>query len=400
MPTQLKLDQPPRPVHPFPARMAPEIAREAICNLQPGSVVVDPMCGSGVVLREAVQQGHEATGYDVDPLAVLMSKVWTEAIDSSSLTKRGDALLKDAAKLTDGEVYLPWIDEDAETTNFINFWFADTQKKQLRKLAFLIACKRGPVNRALQLAVSRLIITKKVGASLAWDVSHSRPHRVKIANDYDVLAGFRSAYSWIAVETLKVPTSSSAEVHIGDARKLTGIAKEHADVVITSPPYMNAIDYIRGHRLSLVWLGYSVSELRRIRSSSVGREKRMSEQRLHDVGLDDSVLTTSLDDLTQSHLRRYAFDMYRTIAEISRILKPCGRLVLVVARSQIRGQTIDNPGVMNIICSSLGLRLLNSSERDIPTNKRYLPPPTSTDQESLQKRMRTESVMTFEKQVS
>ena len=50
--------------------------------------------------------------------------------------------------------------------------------------------KRGPLNNALKLAISRTIITKKVGASLAWDVSHSRPHKVKTDNDYDVLAGF------------------------------------------------------------------------------------------------------------------------------------------------------------------------------------------------------------------
>ena len=86
-----------RSVHPFPARMAPEIALEALSVLEPGSTVVDPMCGSGLVLREAVQQGHKAIGFDVDPLAVLMSKVWTQSLDASELLERSEAIIKEAA---------------------------------------------------------------------------------------------------------------------------------------------------------------------------------------------------------------------------------------------------------------------------------------------------------------
>src|SRR3712207_7608036 len=43
---------------------------------------------------------------------------------------------------------------------------------------------------------------------------------------------------------------------------------------ITSPPYLNAIDYLRGHRLSLVWLGYRIGDLRLTRAVSIGAERR------------------------------------------------------------------------------------------------------------------------------
>ncbi len=399
MPTQLKLHERPKSVHPFPARMAPEIVLQALHALRPGSVVVDPMCGSGVVLREAVQQGHLAIGFDVDPLAVLMSKVWTHPLDTSTLIRRGEAIVKAATDLTEDDIVLPWIDGDKETAKFIDFWFADRQKEPLCKLAHLMAQKRGPVNRALQLAISRLIVTKKNGASLAWDVSHSRPHRVKLCNEYDVLSGFKTAVSFIAVEARKIPPKSTALVRIGNARRLTRIANEYADIVITSPPYMNAIDYIRGHRLALVWLGYPVAKLRRIRSSAVGKENALSERAFKNIGLSTSFLPSDLDNVTLSHVRRYAFDMVKVIAEIARILKPSGRAVLVVASSRIRGKTIDNPQLIASIANYLGLRQIECVEREIPTNRRYLPPPTSTIQESLKKRMRTESILTFEKAV-
>jgi len=56
-------------VHPFPARMAPELAFESLRHLKAGSIVLDPMSGSGTVLRQASDMGHSAIGFDMDPLA-------------------------------------------------------------------------------------------------------------------------------------------------------------------------------------------------------------------------------------------------------------------------------------------------------------------------------------------
>ena len=388
-----------RYVHPFPARMAPEIALQAINALPPKSTVVDPMCGSGLVLREAIEQGHDAIGFDVDPLAVLMSKVWTRSLRTSMLTKQCKTVIREASALKSSDVFLPWIDGDEDTSKYIDFWFAESQREQLRKLAHLLAGKRGPINYALQLAISRTIITKKTGASLAWDVSHSRPHRVKKDNDYDVFAGFESAVSKIAEEIDRTPQNSNATVRIGNARRLGRIANGSVDAVITSPPYFNAIDYIRGHRLSLVWLGYQVGKLRQIRSGSVGSEKGVSQRRFDHLSknlLDDFDFPTDLDESTGAHFRRYIMDMTKVIGEISRILKPRGLGVLVVANSNIHGQTVDNAGIIKAIARNLGLREVNCIEREIPSIRRYLPPPTATAQESLQKRMRFESILTLE----
>lgn len=68
------------------------------------------MCGSGIVLQEALSHGHKATGFDIDPLAVLISRVSTRSLDTAQLTEIGNAVANQAA-LLDGEVLdLPWID--------------------------------------------------------------------------------------------------------------------------------------------------------------------------------------------------------------------------------------------------------------------------------------------------
>ena len=63
-----------RSIHPFPARMAPDLAMERLKNIRRGALVLDPMAGSGTVLRQATELGHRALGFDTDPLAVLMAK--------------------------------------------------------------------------------------------------------------------------------------------------------------------------------------------------------------------------------------------------------------------------------------------------------------------------------------
>ena len=76
-----------QPLHPFPARMAPELAIDTLRDLPGSSVVLDPMVGSGTVLRHASDMGHAAIGFDVDPLAVLISRVWTSLFAMTRLRK-------------------------------------------------------------------------------------------------------------------------------------------------------------------------------------------------------------------------------------------------------------------------------------------------------------------------
>src|SRR4051812_9214323 len=66
-----------RPVHPFPARMAPSIALDELPIAKKDPLrVLDPMAGSGTTLLAARRRGHQAYGSDTDPLALLIADVW------------------------------------------------------------------------------------------------------------------------------------------------------------------------------------------------------------------------------------------------------------------------------------------------------------------------------------
>lgn len=391
-----------RTIHPFPARMAPELALEKLRELSGKSIVLDPMAGSGTVIRQATDLGHGAIGFDVDPLAVLMTNVWTTPVEQDALKTMFEEVKRRAASQDANEAKLGWIDDDEETSDFIKFWFGTEQRQSLRRISYALdslkkeadASQETPALNAMRLALSRIIITKDRGASLARDVSHSRPHRVMKESDFSVMLAYDRSVKELCKRLQESPPTGGASTTLGDARCMSSVERNTVDAVVTSPPYLNAIDYMRGHRLSLVWLGHSLSDLRVIRSGSIGSERRPKQEATDADSVAVKVSMGALEGLPakfDSMVGRYVQDIICTVGEIARVLKSGGRAVFVVGDSCLRGVFIRNSNAVESAAKLAGLRLVGRVERDLPTQSRYLPMTT----EQLAKRMRTEAVLSF-----
>jgi len=393
-----------RTIHPFPARMAPELALNSLRKLKKGSIVLDPMAGSGTVLRQAIAMGHEAIGFDMDPLAVLMSQVWTTPVDDKIVEEELALVLEQIGKIDMRSASLPWMDRNSETQIFVDFWFGTSQKRELKRIAWALhnrtqmrlSAKRKAAVNVLRLALSRIIVTKEQSASLARDTSHSRPHKVTDQSDYDVLDGFIKSVGQLRSRINASPVlEKPASICHGDARDLK-LKDATIDAVITSPPYLNAIDYLRGHRMSLVWLGHPIEQLRTIRSTSIGAEKSRDGSSLEDPFEFVARAMCNSEEL-QPRLKpvvdRYAQDLIGMTAQIARVLKPSGEATFVVGNSCLNGIFIKNSDGVAQAASLAGMKAVSAIERDLPNGSRYLP----VTGDSLSKRMRTESVMTFAK---
>ncbi|AQT48146.1 hypothetical protein [Bartonella choladocola] len=386
-------------IHPFPARMAPEIALEKLKNLRAGQVVLDPMAGSGMVLSQAARNGIAAIGIDIDPLAELISRVGSTSVDENEV-RAGLEMLLDRCQSEKDQVYLPWIDEDIKTKNFIDFWFAPKQKEQLRQLSFYLHAQ--PINVSeivlslLKVTLSRLIITKEPKASLARDTAHSRPHRTIHKNDFNVFGAMRFSLNHLLRALDASSIKLNARTYVGDARKLTVVKSNSVDCIVTSPPYLNAIDYMRGHRLSLVWLGYSLDDLRKIRISEIGAEGALNDtisskfsDILHNLGLD------LLECKSKYMLARYFSDLIRQTKEAYRVLKNNSKATYVIGNSTIRGIYIQNNKLLKLAGISAGFEVVHETTREIPDSRRYMPMMVVGN--NLAKRMRTEHVIDFKK---
>jgi SAM-dependent methyltransferase len=394
------------PIHPFPARMAPGIALEALGNGAKSLRVLDPMAGSGTVLAVARSKGHKAIGFDLDPLAVLLAGVWTQTIKADSVRNKALEVLSRAMErfeLLSPDEAFP-VGCDKETKAFLLYWFDDNARRQLTSLAGAIGRVHDKtIRRVLWSAFSRLIITKTAGASLAMDLSHSRPHRRFQIAPVEPFDRFLSAVETVVVNCPKSGAGMvgpAAVVKRGDARKLA-IRKGSIDLVLTSPPYLNAIDYMRCSKFSLVWMGYSVGEIRKIRGESVGAEVSLKEA-LNADWVTDIIAKLELEPMLSTRnyalLARYTWDMGHALAEASRVLKKGGRAVYVVGDSTIRGTFVRNSEIVALVGKRNGLSIDSRHCRTLPANRRYMPPPKSIlFGGGMDARMREEVVLAFTK---
>ncbi|MBL1255427.1 hypothetical protein [Methylocystis sp. Sn-Cys] len=389
-----------RSIHPFPARMAPDTVADYLKKLPHGSRIMDPMCGSGVVLRQSALLGHSVKGFDIDPLAVLMSRVWTRKGRHASVCDIARKLVIRAEKLQNFKhTDLNWVAHCNETTQFIEYWFAEPQRSQLARLTKLISnlskTEENWICDVLKLALSRIIVTKQAGASLAWDVSHSRPHRVRDENDFDVYAGFLKAANQIVNHLDSETLPRGGHVESGDCRQLDSVKSNSVDFIITSPPYLNAIDYLRGHKLSLVWIGYTIPQLRALRSNSVGTENTRGSRKSIDLeNLERSVRSiANLPPRQRAIVHKYAEDAELILCEMSRILCKHGEILLVLGDSNVRGIPVYNSKIFRHVAEGIGFTLTNERKRPLQSNRRYLPITDSSG--ALARRMRTEVLQTY-----
>ena len=392
-------------VHPFPARMAPGLALDVVEECDAPLRVLDPMSGSGTVLAVAQSKGHHAIGVDIDPLAVLISKVWTTAVDSKAVKEQGSEVLDRArgvfASLRTRDAYPE--NSDTETQRFVRFWFDDYARRQLASLASVIGEIRDDTMRdVLWCAFSRLIISKQSGASRAMDLSHSRPHRTFERAPAKPFRKFLSSVSRVAMNCIDggiCNPGPATRVDIRDARNLT-LADDSVDLVLTSPPYLNAIDYLRCSKFSLVWMGYPIGKLRRIRAASVGAEigKDSSDDSEIQEILSGLKLQPKLAARQEALLARYVDDMRQTVAEAARVLTGNGKAVYVVGENTVRGTFIPNSAIVEAVANRAGLLRIARRSRELPANRRYLPPPSTQSRAmALNLRMRREVILTFKK---
>ena len=387
-------------IHPFPARMAPDIALNVLSTLPKNYLVLDPMSGSGMVLGEASNLGLSAIGYDIDPLARLISRVNGAAVKEDKVREASDELLRRCMNADLRHINLSWIDEDVETLRFIDFWFDKKQIAQLRKLSYFLVekpfIKNEKILNTLKISVSRLIVTKEPKASRARDTAHSRPHRTILKNDFDIFSAIPKSLEHVFSALRGRDMQADVKVYRGDAKKMGRVRDASVDCIVTSPPYLNAIDYLRGHRMSLVWFGYNISRLKKFRRRYVGAEivdKRSMEPELKKFL---SSLNFDIDSRRTQILQRYYKDLCEITKEAFRVLRPGRQATYIVGNSNIKGNQIKNSELLKISAKKNGFKFVKNRIREIPENQRYMPLINSRGT-SLAKRMRTEHILTFEK---
>ena len=387
--------------HPFPAKFPPQLPNFLIERLsRPGDVVLDPMAGSGTTLVEAGRLGRRAIGCDIDPLARMIAAAKLTPVDPSDALQSGRAVLEAAENDCRERGHELRRDLamrfDEKTADFVDYWFLPRHQLELLALVQRIeALPPGGTREFLKVAFSSTIIAKSGGVSLARDLAHTRPHRDLNKTPGSTFAEFAKRLERNAASLGKSGPHDAGEPDFADAAEATaagepryraeireaaaadtGLPSASVDLIVTSPPYANnAIDYMRAHKFSLVWLGWKISDLTRIRAQYLGHDAA-SGARYDD--LPDQCERTlarlaERDARKAATLRRYFGEMAAVIAEMRRVLKPDGAAVVVVGTSNLRGVDVETHRGLAAIGESVGFALAGIGERRLDRDKRMMP---------------------------
>jgi DNA modification methylase len=345
----------------------------------PGQVVLDPMMGSGTTVLEAALLGRRAIGVDVDPLAVQLCRVKTTPLCAGKAGRSlQSAVARAAMRLMDPADLERAIGErfDGETRAFIDYWFLPTTQQELMALVLAIEEEFDPpVRDLLRVVLSSVIVTKSGGVSRARDLAHTRPHRVLSKIPRGAVEQFEARGRRALAAIGELPSDGLlVSLHHGDARSLP-LADGSADLVITSPPYANAIDYMRAHKFSLVWLGEPVAKLSRLRAMYVGSENcpETLEDELPPGALAATAAVRARDRRKARILSKYLHDMKSVLAEILRVLRPGGAAGIVVGPSTMRGVRVMTHEHLAEIGQQLGFHLVGIAKRKLDRDRRMMP---------------------------
>jgi DNA modification methylase len=434
--------------HSFPAKFPPQLPRKFIEQLTtPGDVVLDPMMGSGTTVLEALLAGRRGVGFDIDPLALMLTKAKVTPLNTrrvarigNEISERATLAVKERRNELEEALKKRW---NPKTRDFVDYWFApQTQIDLLALITEIEQTRDAQVKTFFELVFSAIIITKSGGVSLAFDLAHTRPHRAKVVVDRNGkvvlgqnLVDSSSRRVKLLTKTLRSPIqefekrvqqnlnglleSESSRIQpylegllepeperlepyvmFGNTQDLP-LGDDSIDLIVTSPPYAsNAIDYMRAHKFSLVWMGYPVDDLGQRRKEYIGGEAV--------TGFDFEVLpsrtarvvtsVTKQDDKKGRVLHRYYSEMTRTLREMFRVLKPGKAAIVVVGNSVMRGKDTETHTCLAEIGERIGFQVPKIGVRNLDRNRRMMPAGSELDPESqIQQRMHEEYVIGFYK---
>lgn len=393
-----------RKVHAYAASFGDDFAWELIAqHTNEGEVVLDPFAGAATTLSQARILSRSAIGLDVDPVACLIGRVLTvsytlDEIDYiySSVLGRVAALASDLSLMTIGETNwdpgasflvdgLKCVVPDGSK---VEFWFSPVHRAVLGALVALANSFTDARHKdVVDLAVSSSIVRKWPNTiSQARDIDHSRPHRVlrknlSLESQFDI---FRKALKGIALSlrTLNAPPKNhlySTQVIQGDAgQTLAALEPNSVDYVLTSPPYLNAIDYPRAHQFSQWWLWPDRKALPRkhyIGLRPGGKDADTIEHCRELVPARISGLSWIRETSKPTYvaLCRYVVDMDSVISGLARVLRPGKPATFVVANNAIRGNEIPVVEIVTDLLERNGFAGIAAHKREINRSRRRYP---------------------------
>ncbi|MBI5047739.1 MAG: hypothetical protein HZB54_02140 [Deltaproteobacteria bacterium] len=335
-------------------------------------VVLDPFAGCGTVLVQSKLNGYNSVGTELNPLLQFIADAKVNSWDVNpelvsnlytSIPKKlktpAPDFLKSENQFNTGvlrnlELLKGGIDNISAKTK------EQKQARNLILLAFssiLIDCSN--LKRTPCLGYWK---NKKVSDNAPWMLMESKIK--EIYNDLKILQS-----------SCKKNFKTTSKIYLANAMEYQH--KDGFDLIITSPPYMNGLDYVMNYKIEMAWLGFTkeARDAKKVKDNLVVCDN-VSKGLIRKFAQTDSKYTNDWLEEIKSNIRtnidrrgnyrrndmpdivhKYFDDMYKVMDKVSKSLSPNGRFILVVGDSLIADVYIPTDLLLTRIGSELGLNI-------------------------------------------
>jgi DNA modification methylase len=349
------LTQPRHRWYPFKEGFSAELVSLAIRNIENHETdklrILDPFSGSGTTPVTAALHGHEAHALEVNPFCSFatrvkcLPRVWREKPFSSRLNNLLSKARKDVrpcplerqSTFSSAGGSQKWLFNDSVLRAFSAVWRANNR----------IGASYNPVFRLAALrAAMACCNAKKDGKALRYYSDwQSRDYSAE-----NFLENFRETATQFRIDTelARIADNSKIKVCTGDSRSIMRrLPASFFDLLITSPPYLNSMDYSDVYRPELFLGGFVTNneDLSRIRLRTVRSHLQVNWRGKIDVtakSLENPLAQLkNCEVLWNAKLPKmveaYFHDMQRIFRHASRVLKPKAQAWIVVSTSAYAG---------------------------------------------------------------
>jgi len=380
------------PIHrwvPWIAGFSSDFVKSALDGyLKKKGTVLDPFCGVGTTLVEAILGGHNAIGFEINPYAILASRAKANAhrIDIDEFNSKIDDFRQSYNEKISSN-YKPHSTPPKGFKTRASFYNPPVLHKVLIVQDFVLSIEDENVRDMFRLAFASTMVSYSnysYEPSLGRRVSAGREeiHDFPVAKAItDKLTDMAEDIAWMQEQM----EGNNLDVQIindsfFDCQK--HLLPASVDLVITSPPYLNNYHYNRNTRPHLYWLGYAQTpdDLKKIENMNFGK----FWQTVRDLDQLDLSFTLPHTDIAQrlqmlrklngekgsyggsgwaNYAAAYFNDCHKFAEGIRYVLKRGGTALVVIGNSILQGVMIPTDEYFGKVAESIGLDLVKI---DIP----------------------------------
>ena len=354
-------------IHTYPAMMIPQIARRLIYLYgQEAKTLLDPFCGSGTSLVESslLPRIKDAYGFDLNPLAVLISKVKTTLINPEKLRDKLNNILNSS--------------KSADIPNFknIEFWFKPQVIKDLSILKTAInKIEDNKIKNFFLVCFSETI--RNTSNTRNSEFKLYRMPKEKLENyNPDVFKEFEKITNKYIIgmeEYNKSKMDTKIKIDLFSSMNELPIKDNSIDLIVTSPPYGDSkttVAYGQFSKLALQWLDYeeAISLDNRLLG---GKPSNDLEVNINSPTLKKIIKKISeIDQKRAREVLSFYEDFDKVIIQLNRVMAKNGFICFVVGNRTVKGINIPTDKIMSEMFMARGnYKHIETHTRAIP-NKR------------------------------